>query len=279
MAAGHARNDDVRSLGQAQGFRSVEAGHERADVVNPGARRIDPVARRDLVSPAGEAVVNFGAHDRALMRAGARGEGKRADLSVVRNYRAVLGGVENEFQCEARVVGLRVVIDRGGAQALALKRRNCSRGLVGLEHAMAVRAPEVSEQIVKRQAEADLERVVRIAVIYREQEGQRASQVRRELAQPAPLGARFVDEPEIELLEITQPAVDELGRAAGSAAGKILGLNQRHLQAAQRRLARRRRAVDAAAYHHQIEVLVGKRFQVPLHKSPLSVRNRLAQMG
>ena len=61
----------------------------------------------------------------------------------------------------------------------------------------------------------------------RDDQPQRLDQVRREVDVDLALQQRLADEPEIEVLQVAQTAVDELGRARRRAAGEVVALHQR----------------------------------------------------
>ena len=69
---------------------------------------------------------------------------------------------------------------------------------------------------------------------------------------------RLRDEPELQLLQVAQAAVEHLGGAGGRARREIAGLDQRHLEPAGRRVERRSAADDAAADHDQVELLLAQ---------------------
>ena len=171
-----------------------------------------------------------------MTRAGGRGQAP--DFRVVHYHGPVLGRVDDVFECQARVVGDRVMIECGGPQAVrAQSRHEFERGL-RVEHPVPVLTAEVAHQVVNGESEADLQRGVRVPAINRQQEGNGAREMRRQPHQQPPLLARFANQLEAQLLEVAQPAVDQFGRPAGRAAGEIARFNQRDFQTAQSRLAR-----------------------------------------
>ena len=66
------------------------------------------------------------------------------------------------------------------------------------------------------------------------------------------LGERLGHEAKLVVLEIPQPAVDQLGRGRGSRRGKVARLGEQHRKAAAGGVARDSGAVDAAADDQQI---------------------------
>ena len=84
--------------------------------------------------------------------------------------------------------------------------------------------------------------------------------MRRELEQGFALRQRFGDQPEFEVLEVAEAAVDQLGAPRRRVRGQIVTLDEKHREAAARGVARDARAVDAAADDQEVEgSLVGHR--------------------
>ena len=79
--------------------------------------------------------------------------------------------------------------------------------------------------------------------------------MRRRLEQPRPLDEGLAHERKLEMLEITQAAVDQLGGSRGGGARVVALLGEHHFQAATGRVAGDGRAVDAAADDEQVEGL------------------------
>ena len=64
---------------------------------------------------------------------------------------------------------------------------------------------------------------------------------------------RFAHEPEVEVLQVAQPAVDSLDERLEVPAAKSALLDERHAVAARGRVERHARPGDAAADHDQVE--------------------------
>src|SRR6266700_2669568 len=152
---------------------------------------------------------------------------------------------------QARIVHPAVVI---GEAALELGLQARPVAVQGEPHALRSRqrAPRaeaeqaVPEMIVEEQPGADHPRRPQVRLVGKH-ELHRPDDVRRDPEQRLALGERLGDEPEFEVLEIPQAAVDKLGRGRRSPRGEIVLLGEQHLQAAPRGVARDARAVDAAA--------------------------------
>ena len=96
----------------------------------------------------------------------------------------------------------------------------------------------------------------------REQERHRPDQVRSQpLKQQRSLPERLAHEPDIELLEITQAAVDELARAGRGTRAEVPGLDQPDRQAAADGVERDARPDNAAADHEDLVLGAGQRVQ------------------
>ena len=69
---------------------------------------------------------------------------------------------------------------------------------------------------------------------------------------------RLEDQREVELLQVAQPAVEQLRGAAGGAGGEVAGLDQAHPQAAGDGVERGARAGDAGPDDQHVELLGGQ---------------------
>jgi hypothetical protein len=77
--------------------------------------------------------------------------------------------------------------------------------------------------------------------------------VRHGAQQRLALDQAFADEPELEILEIAQAAVEQLGRGRGGRRGEVVHLGQRDGQPAPGSVARDAAAVDAAADDEDVD--------------------------
>ena len=59
----------------------------------------------------------------------------------------------------------------------------------------------------------------------------RAAEMGRDAHQPRPLGQPLEHEREVSILEVADPAVNQLRGAAGGLAGEVAGLDERDVQA------------------------------------------------
>src|SRR3954466_6729375 len=111
-----------------------------------------------------------------------------------------------------------------------------------------------AELVVKKDARPHI-RALPESVGQREQERKRLDQMRRQRRQrQLALVQCLTDQAELELLEVTQPAVEHLRRAARGAGGEIAGLDEGDLEPARRRIESRARADHATADDDDVEL-------------------------
>ena len=92
-----------------------------------------------------------------------------------------------------------------------------------------------------------------LARCVRQDERLRPADMRRDVEQHFAFGQGFANEAEGVEFQVTQPAVDQLGRRARRRPAKIAGVDQRDRQPAPGRVTRDAGPVDAAADHQQVE--------------------------
>ena len=107
--------------------------------------------------------------------------------------------------------------------------------------------------VVQEQAGAEHPRRTQVRLV-RQHERQRLDDVRRLAQQHLALGERFVDQPEFVVLEITQPAVDQLRAPLRGRRRDVALLDHEHLEAAPGRIARDAGTVDAGTDDQEIEL-------------------------
>ena len=206
--------------------------------------------------------------------------GELDHLEAVRADRAEPLGLREHRQHEARVVGLAVVEQVSTGRLTRRERRQQRDDLLAGDHAMTLGAPvgvavgAVLRRCPPRAApapqprrrhhvvhvEPDPDEQVRPRPLERRHhERQRPDQVRRQLDQQPALEQRLADEPEVEVLEIAQAAVDEF-RGAAAGPRRVVGLlHQRDAEPARGGVERDPGAGDPAADHDHVEALGGKR--------------------
>ena len=105
--------------------------------------------------------------------------------------------------------------------------------------------------VVKEQADTDHPARPQLGHM-RHHEARRPDQVPGDTQQDLPLGERLVHQLEFVLLEVAQPAVDQLRRSGRRGAGQVPSLDQDRRQSPAGGVARDTGAVDAAADDEQV---------------------------
>ena len=268
-----AAGPDARHLGLVVQLAGAQA-------VGPDARRVDDVRGVHDELVAAERVADLHARRPAGVVAY-----ELADVQPVGADRAEALGLAEDGQHEPHVVGLAVVEQVAGRGLAGGQRRDELEHLLAGDHAVALRAPggEVVAElgrggvapaarararagaaaaldrhdVVEVQADADLAFWPR-AVEGGDDERQRMDDVRRERDHQLALEQRLADEPEVEVLQVAQAAVDELGGAARRAGGEVRALDEGHAVATRGGVQRHAGARDPAADDDDVELLLGE---------------------
>ena len=164
-------------------------------------------------------------------------------------------GVEHVLQHQPGVVGLTVDVDLRAFEtgAAQVGRQGVERVRVEAPAGRG-RAPE-RQRVVERDAGAQRDEAGALAAIAREDELDRPTEMRRRRHEAPSLAQPLEHQRQIAVLQVAQAAVDQLRRVAGGLAGEVAGVDQRHREAAQGRVARDRRAGRAAADDEEVERL------------------------
>ncbi len=239
LAAIDAGNQDVAAAGRPQ-LRFVFPV-ESAHPVEPGAGGVDhhpglhreflprfPVAQAGAGHPAG--------HLQQLHR-----------LQIVDRFGAGLAGRQDILQAEAGVIHPAVPVEGGAAQPFRLQEGfPVGRPAAG-EDLVPAGIAEERQQIVQGETGPHLQQGMRVMPVDRYQKRQGMHQMRGDPLQNAPFPARLENQPEVEIFQVAQTAMDQLGGGAGRAGGEIPHLRQDDVQTAQRQIPGQSGAVDAAA--------------------------------
>ena len=236
-----------------------------AQPVRPHAGRVDDVARAHDERLAAARVAREHAGGAAAL------EPQLLDGEVVGADRAEALGLAEHGQHEPHVVGLAVVEEVAGTRLARRERRQQLEHLLAGDRAVAVGAPGLGgaaaaaaaldrHHVVEVEAHPD-EAVEPRAVEGGDDDRQRADQMRRERDEQLALEQRLAHQPEVEVLEVAQAAVDELARAAGGAGGVVGALEQRHAVAAAGGVEGDAGPGDAAADDGDVEALTGERVE------------------
>ena len=105
-----------------------------------------------------------------------------------------------------------------------------------------------------------------LPAINRQEEADRLDEMRRGLEQPRALDQRLAHERKLELLEIAQAAMDQLGGSRGGGAGIVALLGEHDFEPAAGGIAGHGSTVNAAANDEKIVALCGhSRVLCPIH--------------
>ena len=152
-----------------------------------------------------------------------------------------------------------LALARGRSRVAPSAARRAARARRGAPRAARAQALAVDRHhVVEVQPDPD-QAIGAGAVEGGHDERQWAHQVRRERHHQLALEQRLAHEPEVEVLQVAQPSVDELARAAGGPRGEVGALEQRDAVAARGGVQRDARAGDAAADHDDIELVLRQR--------------------
>src|ERR671939_1724458 len=103
------------------------------------------------------------------------------------------------------------------------------------------------EKVVQKHSGADRPHPALALLVNGNQQRQGLDQMRREAKQSLALPKRLAHEADFSVLQVTQPAMYQSRRPTGCTGGEIALVQQEHLQAAHRRIARNACAVDPSA--------------------------------
>ena len=241
-------------LASRTGGRPVDPQHGLRDDADPGPGGVDQDARGRDLAPA----LRVQDQRPDVLALGAGDAGAGADVG------AALGGVERIERDQPGIVGPAVGIFEAVAE---FPQQRLAGDMVGEIDAARLRQDFArAEPVVEEQPDPQHQRRARPRH-RRQHEPHRPDQVRRHPQQHLALGQRLADQPERAVLEIAQPAMDQLGRGRRGAGAEVVLLEQQHAQAPAGGVARDAGAVDAAA--DDGEIVVGHRCPV------IRVRSRM----
>ena len=146
------------------------------------------------------------------------------------DLRPALCRVDRVQHDQAGIVDRAVGILEGCGEGVGLQRlprRICRE----IEHARARQPLPAAQVVVHEQPDAQHPRRPQ-PLLVGQHEAHRSHDVRRYFPQHLALDERLTHQPEIEVLEVTQTTVDELGRARGGTGGEIAHLAQEYRKAA-----------------------------------------------
>ena len=209
------------------------AARHGLDLVGPDARRVDDAPRVDLDVLAALEAADLHACDALTGFDEAHRPRAARDGSPVRAGRA------HQREGVTGVVDLGVVVLDGPHEGVA------SQGREALQGAAAAVVPVPGEGAPPRQQVVEEDPRTHVAALpdavgQGQHEGNGTHQMRAEVGEhEGLLGEGFPDQREVELLEVSQPAVDQLARAARGAGRPVALLDQCDREAASRGVERR----------------------------------------
>jgi hypothetical protein len=132
---------------------------------------------------------------------------------VVQHVRAPRPRVERVLEGEPRIVGGAVVVERRARKPLLQEPWLLDKHLLRLERPVQLRRAEEAEAVVEPHAHVELEDAPPLALVDGEEEPERVHEVRRDVHEHTTLADALENQAQLALLQVAQPAVDELGAA------------------------------------------------------------------
>ena len=241
--AGERRHDDVAAFRAADQARVL---NRTQHLVDPRPRRVDD-QRRTRAARAAHGLPLDARHAAAL-------DADARHARVSREHGPIRDGIAHVLDDEPlRIAHLRVVIARTADEAVRLQPRHLREQLVARERSADSAA--TCQPTTNRRAPRPTpicQRPAPRTAVNRNAQLERLDEMRREREQPLALAQRLVHEPELEMLEVPQPAMNQPRRSAAGAHADVAAFDEQRLDPAERRLARNRRAVDPGADHDQL---------------------------
>ena len=193
--------------------------------VHPDAGGVDHVPGADLVLVAGEVVTHPGAADPCSVAVPQQPD----HLGVGERERPEPACRLGHGEHQPRVVGRRVAVHVGVAQPAALQRRRPADGVVGVDPLVPPDAPHPGQHVVGGEADAE-QPASRGVRPHRVEEVHRPDEMRGQAHQRLPLGDALVHQPDLVVLQVAQPAVDQLAGLAAGAAGQVAAVDDGHAE-------------------------------------------------
>ncbi len=245
------RHDQVHSLGGAHP-QAVRLRPRSWQVAGPHSGRVDHLPGAHVDGPARLDVDQTCASHRVA------GPQKLGHLAPAGRECAVGDRRSHERRGEPSVVDLGVPVLHRAGQAVRAKGGRLGQcrtpGQVPMARQALPLARGGGQSVVDQDASAHI-RSLPHPVRERVEERHRLDEVRRDpVEQQASLLQRLADQPEVEHLQVPQPAVDELARAARRAAGPVLSLDDRRPQAPSRRIHRGAGPDDTSSDNQHVQL-------------------------
>ena len=158
---------------------------------------------------------------------------------------------------EARIIGARIVIDRSAGEIDAFQARFPVQGFSGVRIACLRERPP-RQEVIRKQPRAQPDSADAGAAIDRPGESERLDEMRRDSKQCLSLPDRLVNEVQLPVLEISNPAVNEPRGTARRPAREVIALDQGDLEPAHGRVPRHAATGNPAADDQQVELFPGE---------------------
>src|ERR1044072_3785539 len=110
------------------------------------------------------------------------------------------------------------------------------------------------QQVVRNHPRANRRQTTLTMLIDRNRDRQRPYEMRRDAQQRFALTQRLPHQPKLEMLQISEPAMNQSRRSRTRTATDVTLIDQKHFQSTHSRVACDPRAVDSAADHNAIEI-------------------------
>ena len=256
--------------------RAARGAHRNAvgQLPGPHARGIDHRSGAHVDGAAGDVVAERGSRAR---RPGG------ADLG--QNLRAVAGGGAGQRDDQAGIVDeLPVVVDEAELQPLAAHRRGQFGHAAGADRPrprqrLRRRSRRGAQQVAEEEPDAGDQALRRDRIVDRHHLRQRPDQVRGgDLHERAAFAGRPHGNADVARCQVAQPAVGQLRRPPRRAERQVVGVDERDVQSARRRVQRDAGAGDAAADDQQVGPVAGLELR-PFAGAAFGVEGGVAHRG
>src|ERR1700722_4340311 len=248
-SAGKARENDMRSADAADHWLRCANRGAGAHAIGPRAGTVDDPSGVDSIIFICDVVAQQDAARAAL------GYIDGEHFAVVADGCAGVGGFCKPLGDEA--------LGEFTLRVFVIQNEPTVAGIEGAVHALQFEFANVAcllarNPLVEPQAGPNFHRAALALLVEQKEKMNRMDQMRTLAQQNFALANRFADKVEFAVFEITNPAVDNAGRAAGNSRGEVVLFDKQRALAGPGALTGNGDAIDAAADDHHLKML---RFQ------------------